>query len=131
MNQTVGWGLAVLAVAVGWVGYGWPGLLLAVTVLVFWLLLQFSRALRVMRRAGRSPVGHVDSAVMLQARLQPGMTLLQVMPLTGSLGRKLADEPPTWAWRDGGGSQVVCVFDGSKLQRWELLRDDDGAGRQT
>ena len=131
MNQTVGWGLAVLAVAAGWVGYGWPGLALAVTVLVFWLLLQFSRALRVMRRAGRSPVGRVESAVMLQARLQPGMTLLQVMPLTGSLGRKLADEPPTWAWRDDGGSQVVCVFDGSKLQRWELLRDGDGAGRQT
>jgi hypothetical protein len=48
-SALVGWALAVAAVAAGYVGYGWPGVVLAVTVVVFWLLLQFSRALRVMR----------------------------------------------------------------------------------
>jgi hypothetical protein len=44
---------------------------LAVTVVVFWLLLQFSRALRVMRRPPARPVGTVPNAVMLHARLRP------------------------------------------------------------
>ena len=86
MNSLVGWGLAVAGIAAGYVGWGWPGVLLGVTVLVFWLLLQFSRSLRVLQRAGRAPVGHVDSALMLHSRLQAGMTLMQVLVLTRSLG---------------------------------------------
>ncbi|HRF84756.1 MAG TPA: hypothetical protein PLO34_10080, partial [Pseudoxanthomonas sp.] len=76
MNPIVGWGLAVVAIAAGYVGWGWRGVILGVTVIVFWLLLQFSRSLRVLKRAAGNPVGHVDSAVMLHSRLQAGMTLL-------------------------------------------------------
>jgi hypothetical protein len=61
MNPVVGWGLAVLAVAAGWLGWGWRGVVLAVTVVVFWLLLQFSRTLRVLRAAGQRPVGTIDT----------------------------------------------------------------------
>jgi hypothetical protein len=60
-------GAGVAAVALGYVQYGWPGVVLAVSGIVFWLLLQFTRALRAMRTAGGAPVGHVASAVMLQA----------------------------------------------------------------
>jgi hypothetical protein len=70
-EPALGWLLAVAAVAVGWLGYGWKGVVLAVTVVVFWLLLQFSRALRVMRAGRRRPVGTVPNAVMLHARLRP------------------------------------------------------------
>ena len=67
MNPVVGWGLALVAVVAGWLGYGWRGLVLAVTVIVFWLLLQFSRSLRALQRAGQRPVGTVANAVMLHA----------------------------------------------------------------
>lgn len=106
MNPAVGWALAVAAVAVGWAGYGWRGVVLAATVIVFWLLLQHNRVMRVMRRAAERPLGATPSAVMLHARVHAGMTLLQILPLAGSLGRKVADEPETFVWTDGAGDRV-------------------------
>ncbi len=126
MNATVGWTLAALAVAAGYVGYGWQGVVLAVTVIVFWLLLQFSRSLRVLRDASGRPVGSVDNAVMLQARLQTGMRLVDVLKLTKSLGSK--DESPaaegdeTWVWADVAGDSVRLTFREGRLVRWALLR---------
>jgi len=119
---TIGWVLAVAAVAVGYAGYGWRGVLLAVTVIVFWLLLQFSRALRVMRLAAQAPVGQVPSAVMLHAKLHPGMPLMAVIKLTRSLGRKVRDEPETFAWRDESGAEVEIEFAGGRCQVWRLTR---------
>ena len=119
---TSGWALAVAAVAVGYAGYGWRGVLLAVSVIVFWLLLQFSRALRVMRLAAQAPVGQVPSAVMLHAKLQPGMPLMAVIRLTLSLGRKVRDEPETFAWRDESGAEVEIEFAGGRCQVWRLTR---------
>ena len=118
----VGWALAVVAVAVGYTSYGWPGVALAVSVIVFWLLLQFSRALRVMRTAADRPVGHVDSAVMLQSRLQAGMPLAQVMKLTRSLGEKRGDAPESYAWRDAGGDEVIVEMKDGRLSRFQLQR---------
>lgn len=126
MNAAIGWALAALAVSVGYAQWGWPGVVLAVTVIVFWLLLQLSRALRVLRNAGRSPVGHVDSALMLHAKLQQGQRLPQVLALSKSLGVKLADEPETFEWRDAGGDAVRIELMGGKLARWSLLRSDAG-----
>jgi hypothetical protein len=105
---------------------------LGLSVVVFWLLLQFSRSLRVLRNAGSAPIGHVDSAVMLHSRLQHGMSLMQVLQLTRSLGRKLGDEPETWAWADAGGAAVELVLQRGRLVSWRLSRDapprpDDGA----
>jgi uncharacterized protein (DUF58 family) len=120
----VGWGLAAAAIAAGYVGWGWPGVLLGFTVLVFWLLLQFSRSLRVLKQAAGNPVGHVDSAVMLHSRLKTGMTLSQVLPLTRSLGTRLSDTPERWGWADPGGARVSLEFDGGKLQSWALTRDE-------
>ena len=122
MNPVVGWTLAALALAVGWWTEGWRGLLLAVTVIVFWLLLQFGRVVRVMRRAASRPLGDVDSAVMLHTRLREGMALLEVIQSTGSLGNKVADDPETFAWTDSGGTAVrVEVVDG-RCVRWHLER---------
>ena len=42
-----------------------------------------------MRNAGSAPVGHVDSAVMLNAKLREGLQMLQVLALTKSLGRRV------------------------------------------
>ncbi|MBL0729273.1 hypothetical protein [Piscinibacter sp. HJYY11] len=122
MNPIVGWGLAFVALVAGWLNYGWQGVVMVVSAIVFWLLLQFSRALRVMKNAAAAPKGEVGSAVMLNAKLKDGMTLMQVIALTRSLGERVSETPETWAWRDGGDSRVTLVFEGGKLRRWELTR---------
>jgi hypothetical protein len=126
MNPIVGWGLGAASVAAGFIGWGWPGVLLAFSVVVFWLLLQFSRSLRVLKNTAGAPVGHVDSAVMLHSRLEVGMTLAQVLELTRSLGTRLAESPECWGWVDSGGARVRLVFDAGKLQSWTLARADGG-----
>jgi HAMP domain-containing protein len=128
MNPTVGWALAALALGVGWWSYGWRGIVLAVTVIAFWLALQLSRTLRVMRLAAGRPIGDVDSAVMLHAGLRPGMTLLEVIQRTASLGKRVADEPETFAWTDRGGATVrIEVVDG-RCARWTLERPPEEPG---
>ena len=122
MDARWGGALMALALASGYWQAGWRGVLLALTLGVFWLLLQFGRSLRVLRNAGAAPVGAVGSAVMLYARLKPGMTLLQILPLTGSLGEKLAVEPETFAWHDAAGDRVELVLAGGRLRSWQLLR---------
>jgi hypothetical protein len=137
MNAMWGWALAVLAVAVGWMQWGWRGVVLAVTVVVFWLLLQFSRALRVMRLAAGAPVGEVPSAVMLHARLRTGMRLMEILPLTRSLGQRVDAATDTdgaddavpgknierFAWRDTSGACVQVVLTDGRLRSWTLRRE--------
>lgn len=117
-----GWALAVAAVVGGWLVYGWPGVLLAVTVVVFWLLLQFSQALRTLRIASQRPVGKVPSAVMLNAKLHAGMRLPQVLRLTLSLGRRVSEEPEVWAWADDTGDEVRVALQNGRVASWELQR---------
>jgi hypothetical protein len=122
MNPLLGWGLAALAVAMAWQAYGWQGAVAGLSLVVFWLLLQFNRSVRAMKNASNAPVGHVGSAVMLNAQLKAGMPMMQVIGLTKSLGRKLSDAPETWRWDDAGASSVTLVFDKGRLQRWTLAR---------
>ncbi|MBI5717983.1 MAG: hypothetical protein HZC37_09890 [Burkholderiales bacterium] len=132
MNVNLGWGLALLAFVAGYVGYGWRGVLLALTVVAFWLLLQFSRSLRVLRDAAGRPVGNVDNAVMLHAKLHEGMRLPQILKLTKSLGTKLAAGPDergeaeeTFAWADAAGDSVRVQLRAGRLATWTLQRAAD------
>ena len=95
---------------------------LALTVVVFWLLLQFSQALRTLRIASQRPVGQVPSAVMLNARLDKGLRLPKVLRLTMSLGRRVSDEPEIWAWADEAGDEVQVTLHGGRVTQWRLLR---------
>jgi uncharacterized protein (DUF58 family) len=122
MSPILGWALALLALLAGWYSYGWPGLALAMTLIVFWLILQFNRAVRVMKNASESPVGHVVSVVMINAKLRTGMPMMQVVGLTRSLGKKLPDAPETYQWTDAGGLELVVVFDNGRCKRWQLNR---------
>lgn len=124
MDSRWGWVLAAVAMAAGWWSYGWRGVVLAVTVVVFWLLLQFSRTVRLLRQAAHAPVGHVASAVMFHARLRAGMHLADVIRLAGSLGRKVREEPETFAWADAGGVGVEAEFVAGRCTSWRLLRPD-------
>jgi len=131
MNPVVGWGLALAALVAGWFGYGWPGVALAFSVIVFWLLMQFSRSVRVMRDAAESPVGHVPSAVMLHSKLSVGLPMLQIVKLTKSLGKRLTESPETlhemWAWADDSGAEVRIVFEKGLCTRWTLQRPAEEA----
>jgi hypothetical protein len=127
MSSAIGWGLAALATALGYMVYGWPGVALAVSAMVFWLLLQFSRAMRVMRVAGQSPVGTVPSALMLQSKLRDGLRLMDIILLTRSLGEKLADEPETYRWRDSGGDAVEVELVGGRVRAWRFQRAAESA----
>jgi len=122
MNPIIGWGLAAIGVAAAWQAYGWQGVVMAVSVIVFWLLIQFSRALRVMKNAGESPVGHIGSTVMLNAKLREGLTMMQVVAMARSLGRQVDPQADTWAWADDGGSEVTLEFKRGKLVKWTLVR---------
>ena len=125
MSTATSWALAALALATGYFAYSWPGVVLALTVIAFWLLLQFSRALRVMRHAAQRPVGHVESAVMLQSKLHKGMRLAQILQISLSFGEQRASDPETYAWRDAGGSELVVELDDGRLIRWRLQRDEE------
>ena len=127
MNPILGWLLAAALLVSAYLSYGWHGVALAATVIVFWLLLQFSRALRVMKSATDKPVGHVDSAVMLNARLRNRMTMMQVVPLAKSLGRQVSVEPEVWAWTDDSGATVATTWSRGRLEGWTLTRPDEDA----
>ncbi|MEO5735205.1 MAG: hypothetical protein ABIN96_12370 [Rubrivivax sp.] len=134
MAALIGWGLAAAAVVAAWAGYGSRGLLLALTVVAFWLLLQFSRALRALRAATGRPVGEVPNAVMLNARLARGMQLSQVLRLTRSLGRAVGDlhhpvrasandvADEAFDWTDPGGDTVRVALRQGRVTSWQLLR---------
>jgi hypothetical protein len=122
MSAALGWVLAALSTALGYMVYGWQGVALAVSAMVFWLLLQFSRAMRVMRIAGQAPVGTVPSAVMLQAKMRAGMRLMDIILLTRSLGEKLAEDPETFRWRDPGGDTVEAELVGGRVRTWRFSR---------
>jgi hypothetical protein len=117
--------LGVAMVAFAWRGYGWPGVALAAGAIVMWVLLHFSRMMRVLQRASRRPVGWCDSAVMLNAKLRPGVSLLHVLALTRALGEQVSpqeQQPEVFRWTDGTQSSVTCEFADGKLVKWELAR---------
>ena len=61
---------AVAGVMAAYSSYGWPGVAIASGLLVMWLLLHFTRLMQVLKRAANRPIGYVDSAVMLNAKLR-------------------------------------------------------------
>ena len=122
MNARLGWLLAAVFAFAAWRAYDLAGLAFAASAIVFWLLLQFNRAVRVMKNAAASPVGHVASAVMFHAGLARGMTMLQIVTKTRSLGRKVEDSDDDWRWSDDGGASVVLHFEHGKLVRWAIER---------
>jgi hypothetical protein len=125
MNPVFGVSLAVTALVAGYALGGWQGLVLAVTIVAFWLILQFSQVMRVLRVTAQSPVGHVDNAVMLHARLHKGMALADVLRLARSLGAQADAAVEVFAWADTGGDRVEATFERGRLASWQLVRSTD------
>lgn len=109
--------------------YGWPGMFAVAGGLLMWLLLHFTRLMTVLKRASERPIGYVDSAVMLNAKLKPGVTLMHVIAMTRALGERQSEEnaqPEVYVWRDNGQSSVTAEFHNGKLHRWKLDRPGTG-----
>ncbi|NMM14739.1 MAG: glycerate kinase [Rhodoferax sp.] len=121
---------SLLLVIAAYYFYRWAGVAVAVSALVMWLLLHFSRMMQVLKRTTNRPIGYVGSAVMLNAKLQPGMTLLHVVAMTRALGKRLTEkdvQPEVFRWTDGTDSHVTCTFVGGKLAQHVLFRPAGGA----
>lgn len=125
-------------VALAYRSYGWAGVALVAGGMIMWLLLHFTRLMQVLKRTAKRPVGYVDSAVMLNAKLKPGVTLLHVVAMTRALGEPISpkdSQPELFRWTDGSQSFVTCEFLRGKLVKWELSRpaqpEDRAAGAAT
>ncbi|MDO5289712.1 MAG: glycerate kinase [Pseudomonadota bacterium] len=119
------WVAAVALGALAWRAGGWAGIALLASALVLWLLLGYTRVMAVARRAAQRPIGYVDSAVMLNARLRAGQPLLHVMALTRAMGQRISPEgaePEVYRWEDPGQSHVTAEFERGRLVRWRLKR---------
>ena len=118
--------LAIIALTFGaWRQFGWAGIALAAGGIVMWVLLHFTRLMHILKMASQRPVGHVASAVMLNAKLKNGMPLMHVIAMTRSLGTLQTpkdEQPEVFLWTDSGESSVSCTFVGGKLQKWTLTR---------
>ena len=123
-NILVPVGLVILVV-MGFRSYGWMGVAAVGGGVVMWALLHFTRLMNVLRKAADRPIGHVGSAVMLNARLQAGVSLMHVVAMTRSLGALQSPEneqPEFYRWTDGSQSHVTCEFHNGKLVKWVLER---------
>ena len=99
----------------------------AIGAMVMWILLHFTRMVTVLSRAANRPVGHVGSAVMMNAKLKKGVNLMHVIAMTKSLGERMSEEkaqPEVFKWADTGDSFVTCTFKDGKLIDWTLTRPD-------
>ncbi|MDO9253196.1 glycerate kinase [Hydrogenophaga sp.] len=117
--------LVIGLLAFAWRQYSWPGVAAVGGGLLMWLLLHVTRLMTVMQRAAKRPIGHVTSAVMLNAKLKPGMTLMHVIAMTRALGERLTPEgeqPEQYRWTDGSDSSVMAHFHGGRLVSWDLAR---------
>ncbi len=119
-------GAAALLI-VAYNSFGFAGIALAAGALVMYALLNFNRMMQVFRRAAERPVGFVDSAVMLNAKLKAGFNLLHVIAMTRALGAQQSPpdtQPEIYRWMDAGGSHVTCEFAEGKLTTWVLWRPE-------
>ena len=118
--------LAVIIFTIGaWRQFGWPGIAMAAGGVVMWILLHFTRLMTILKKAANRPIGHVASAVMLNAKLKKGMSLMHVIAMTKSLGELQTPkdtQPEVFQWTDPGQSTVACTFVSGKLMDWSLTR---------
>ena len=131
MNTKIWISAAVIFATTAFAWRFWGGAAVAAGggALLMWLLLHYTRMMKVMERAAQTPIGTVDSAVMLNAKLAKGMTLLNTIGLTRSLGQADASQTPespqatdVFVWADASGDSVTVAFSRGKVQHWQLTR---------
>ena len=129
-NKILGPLLVIVFTIGAWRQFGWAGIALAAGGVMMWVLLHFTRLMTILKKAANRPIGHVASAVMLNAKLRKGMTRMHVIAMTKALGALQSpkdEQPEVFTWSDNGQSSVTCTFVGGKLQDWALTRPTEEA----
>lgn len=121
-NNWITWLLPIAALAVGYNQYGWQGVIFAITLIVFWLLMQFNRINRVMKQAASNKMGYVVEAKSFNLRLRKGQSLFDVVKMTRSLGEPVRQVPETYRWADDDGDAVEVIFEKGRTTSWTLQR---------
>ncbi|PXW96653.1 hypothetical protein C7444_106174 [Sphaerotilus hippei] len=111
--------LAGSAIIIATWSYGWRGLVFALTLIVFWTVLQLRRATRLMQQMANRPKGRTDSIDRVLAGLKPGMSMDELLPLTASLGDRV-DERGDWRWQDNDGRVIVVTMRRDVVVRWAV-----------
>jgi hypothetical protein len=115
-----------------WRSYGWQGLLLATLMSSFWVLLHFTKLLRLLRAAAARPKGMVNDVPALQRQLRPGLPMHEVVRRTACLGERPADATTdeVFDWQDEQGRRLRLHFRAGRLARIERrdLEDPGSAG---
>jgi hypothetical protein len=142
--------MGVVLLALAYRAYQWQGVALVVSGGLLWALLHYTRMIKILGQAAKKPMGYVDSAVMLNAKLREGLTLLQVIEITRSLGQKCVgfevstptparansiahhngegaelprDQGREWLmWSDHSDCRVECQFNNGRLSAYQLIR---------
>lgn len=111
-----------------WRSYGWQGLVLAMLMSSFWVLLHFTKLMRLLRAAAARPKGIVADIPALQRHLRPGMPMHEVVRRTACLGERPADATTdeVFDWRDAQGRALRLHFEAGRLARMSRVdRDPD------
>ena len=127
LRTTLWWAAIALAFWGVWRQYGGLGVLLGFSMLAFWVTIQFSQVMRVLRRAADRPKGTVAHALKMHVKLKQGMKLVDVIGMTGSLGEMLSppnQQPEVFRWRDPKGDAVTVRFQDGRVLDHQIERVD-------
>ena len=75
--------LAIVVLIWAYDSMEWMGVGMALTAMVSWFLLHYTRLIHIFNRASKRPIGFVDSAVMMHVKI-PGRSCCK-RPLTISI----------------------------------------------
>ncbi len=115
--------LALALVLAAWRSYGWQGVLLATLMLSFWVLLHFTKILRLLRTAATRPLGHCRDCRALARALKRGMPMHRVVQFTHALGLRQDSADPAadhFVWRDPQDWQLEVVLRHGRVSAWTL-----------
>lgn len=116
--------LALTLILAAWRSYGWQGVLLATLMLSFWVLLHFSKILRLLRTAATRPLGHCRDCRALARALKRGMPLYRVVQFTHALGLRQDSADAAvdrFVWHDPQDWQLEVVLWHGRVSEWTLL----------
>lgn len=112
------------ALLIGWFLFGWQGAVLSITLIAFWMILQFNQATRTLHDVAQQPKGKIDSIVRVQSKLAHGMTMPEVLRITGSLGVP-TERRDEWLWQDAAGHEIAVTLRRNVVVRWAVARADE------
>jgi len=122
--------LSLALIYAAWLSYGGQGVLLAAVMLSFWVLLHFTKIMRLLRAAAKQPLGYCRDCRALGSKLSAGMPLYKVVQHSHSLGYRQDSDDPTidrFVWEDPQGWRIDVALQHGRLTEWTLHAPPESA----